>query len=96
MLEKLKSLLGISDTSKDTLLLLLIDNAEQEYLSYTHRKEAIGVENLLIQMAVYNYNRLGTEGVDSENYSGVSFGYSTDYPESIIRQLKSHRKVVVI
>lgn len=96
MLEKLKSLLGISDTSKDTLLLLLIDNAEQEYLSYTHRKEAIGVENLLIQMAVYNYNRLGTEGVNSENYSGVAFNYSTDYPESIIRQLKSHRKVVVI
>lgn len=28
---------------------------------------------IILRMCVYNYNRLGTEGLDSEGYSGVSF-----------------------
>nr|DAT70848.1 MAG TPA: Head Tail Connector Protein [Caudoviricetes sp.] len=54
------------------------------------------MSSTIISMVVYKYNRLGTEGLDSEGYSGVSFGYSTDYPESIMRALKSQRKLITI
>lgn len=70
-----------------------IVEAESEFIKHC------SIDNLsstIISMVVYKYNRLGTEGLDSEGYSGVSFGYSTDYPESIMRALKSQRKLITI
>lgn len=96
MLNKIKILLGLKDNSKDDLLTILIEEAIDEALAYTHRDSADGLDTSITQMVVYKYNRIGTEGVDSENYSGVSFSYSTDYPESIMRGLRSKRKVVFI
>ena len=96
MLEKIKILLSLKDNSKDDLLTILIETAIEEALAYTHRESADELDTSIIQMVVYKYNRIGTEGVDSENYSGVSFNYSADYPESIMRGLRSKRKVVVL
>lgn len=96
MLEKIKLLLGLKDESKDDLLTILIETAIDEALAYTHRDCVDELDTSIIQMVVYKYNRIGTEGVDSENYSGVSFNYSADYPESIMRGLRSKRKVVVL
>lgn len=96
MLEKIKLLLGLKDESKDDLLTILIETAIDEALAYTHRDCVDELDTSIIQMVVYKYNRIGTEGVDSENYSGVSFDYSADYPESIMRGLRSKRKVVVL
>lgn len=96
MLEKIKLLLGLKDGSKDGLLTILIETAIDEALAYTHRDCVDELDTSIIQMVVYKYNRIGTEGVDSENYSGVSFNYSADYPESIMRGLRSKRKVVVL
>jgi len=94
MLNKIKMLLGITDNSKDELLTLLLESATQEAINYTHNDNLADMGNCICQMVVYSYNRLGTEGVSAEDYSGVSFTYSNDYPESIMRQLKSHRKLV--
>lgn len=91
MLPKIKVLLGISDASKDQLLLILIQQALEEAHNYTHNNCI--PDSIICEMVVYKYNRLGTEGVDSENYSGVSFNYSSDYPEGVMRHLKSFRKV---
>lgn len=96
MLDKIKLLLGITDDSKDDLLTILIDVAIDEALAYTHRDSADELDTSIIQMVVYKYNRIGTEGVDNENYSGVSFSYSADYPDSIMRGLRAKRKVVVL
>lgn len=96
MLDKLKLILGIKDDTKDDLLTLLIEQAIEEALNYTHQDSIDNLSSTIISMVVYKYNRLGTEGLDSEGYSGVSFGYSTDYPESIMRTLKSQRKLITI
>lgn len=96
MLDKLKLILGIKDDTKDGLLTLLIEQAIEEALNYTHQDSIDNLSSAIISMVVYKYNRLGTEGLDSEGYSGVSFGYSTDYPESIMRALKSQRKLITI
>ena len=96
MLEKIKTLLGITGEEKNDLLTLLIDQATEEALLFTHNNQLDQLETAIIKMVIYNYNRLGTEGVDSESYSGVSFAYSADYPETILRLLKSKRKIVML
>jgi hypothetical protein len=96
MLETIKTLLGITDGSKDVLLSLLLYSAIDEAKEYTHRDEVDMLKSTIIQMVVFQYNRLGTEGLDSENYSVVSFDYSADYPESIMRSLRAKRKVRVV
>lgn len=96
MLEKIKMLLDIETDEKDDLLTLLIEQATEEAILYTHNDCIDDLNTAIIRMVVYNYNRLGTEGVDSENYSGVSYGYSADYPDNIIRILKSKRKLIII
>lgn len=93
MLEKIKILLGINDSSKDELLTVLLDQAIEETINYTHNNCLTGLESTICRMVVYNYNRISTEGVNSESYSGVSYSYSADYPESIMRVLKAHRKI---
>ena len=96
MLEQIKLLIGLTDNSKDFILSILINRAIEEAINYTHNNCIQELEGAICNMVVYAYNRLGTEGVNSESYSGVSFGYSQDYPESILRQLKAHRKVRVL
>ena len=97
MLEKVKMLLNISDESKDALLIELIDNAREFILNYTNNESALeSLTGTLAQMVIYDYNRMGTEGLTSENYSGVSFGYAPGYSDDIMKQLKRYRKVRVI
>ena len=93
MLETMKLLLGL-DASKDTLLSLLLSQAEDEAKDYTNNENIS--DNLIVQMAIYKYNRLGTEGLNSENYSGVSFNYLNDYPENIVKQLRRFKKLGVV
>ena len=97
MLERIKLLLNITDESKDALLNELIDNATEFAQNYINNDAAL--ENLtgtIVNMVIYDYNRLGTEGLTSENYSGVSFGYASGYSDDIMKQLKRYRKVRVI
>jgi hypothetical protein len=96
MLENIKLLLGISDDTKDALLRLLIQQAEDEAKDFTHRDDVCCLSSTIERMVVYNYNRLGTEGLNSESYSGLSYSYSADYPEQIIKILKKHRKLVTL
>lgn len=94
MLENIKLLLGIKNDSKDVLLQLLIQQAEDEAKDYTHREEVCELQSTIEKMVVYNYNRLGTEGLNSESYSGMSYNYTSDYPEQILKMLKRYRKIV--
>lgn len=96
MLENIKILLGITDNSKDALLNLLINQCTDEALDYTHRDDACDLESVIEQMVVYKYNRLGTEGLSSESYSGISYSYEKDYPVPIQRMLKRYRKIVTL
>ena len=94
MLQQIKTILGIKDNSKDSLLMLLINQAQEEVINYTHNAEAVAyVESTIVQMVVFKFNRLRTEGLNSENYSGVSYSYASDYPQSILRQLNAYRKL---
>ena len=93
MLDNIKTLLGLNDSSKDELLTILLEQAIEEAINYTHNNCLAGLESTICRMVVYKYNRISTEGVDSESYSGVTYNYSADYPENIMRVLKAHRKI---
>ena len=96
MLEDIKLLLGITSTDKDKLIKLLINLATEDARTISRRQDVSELEGIITQMVVFNYNRLGTEGLDSETYSGVSYSYSADYPENILRALKRYRKLVTL
>lgn len=86
MLEDLKILLGLplSDESQDELLELLIKQATNEAKAITGSKDTTPILRVVIvKMALYNYNRMGTEGLASESYSGASYSYTDGYPSEI-------------
>lgn len=97
MLERIKLLLNITDESKDALLGELIDNATEFAKNYINNDDALdNLTGTIIAMVIYDYNRMGTEGLTSENYSGMSFGYTAGYSDDIMKQLRRYRKVRVI
>ena len=97
MLQRIKLLLNISDSSKDALLEELIENAEEYVATYCNNADAVtSLTSAIIQMVIQDYNRMGAEGLNSESYSGVSFNYQTTYSEDIMKQLRRYRKIGVI
>lgn len=93
-LEKLKIRLGISktDTSKDDLLNMFLEDASNEILDYTNRDTILTkMEGLQRELVITYYNRQGSEGESSRSEGGISVSYSTEIPESIKSRLKTFR-----
>lgn len=94
-LEKLKIRLG-SDVD-DSLLEILLEEAEAEILDYTNRTELLPkMEGLQRELAIEYYNRQGSEGEASRSEGGVSVSYSTDIPEKIKARLDAYRRLKVV
>ena len=92
MIDKVKLLLGLTDSSKDKLIEVLIDGAVEDAVAITGNKYIQDeLPNTIAKMVVYNYNRLGTEGLETESYSGVSYNYSDGYPQDILNTLNKKR-----
>ena len=96
VINDVKSELNITGSDKDSLLCMLISSEAANAVTIAHNKAVEDDDYLITRMVVYRYNRLGTEGLNSESYSGVSFNYTADYPEDILKLLKAHKKVRVI
>lgn len=96
MLDKLKLYLQIDTNDKDDLLTLIIDQAIEFATNYTHSNDLSTLSPVILKMCVFDYNRIGTEGLNSESYSGVSFNYADDYPEYILRSLRSKRRIITL
>lgn len=95
MLNQIKLLLGLTDNTKDELIMALIERSTDELITYTNNDQAAEHNSLICSMVLYNYNRLNTLGITAENYSGVSFTYESNYPQSILNQMKALRKLRV-
>lgn len=92
MIDKVKLLLGLTDSSKDKLIEVLIDGAVEDAVAITGNKYIQDeLPNTIVKMVVYNYNRLGTEGLETESYSGVTYNYSNGYPQDILNTLNKKR-----
>lgn len=95
MLNTIKVLLGITGSEKDDLIRILTDICTDEAKQYCNTDRIDGLENAIIQMVVFKYNRVGTEGLTAESYNSASFTYTDDYPKPILKMLNSKRKLRV-
>lgn len=93
MIETIKLLLGLTDTSKDDLLEVLLEGAVEDAIALTGNEDIKDdLPNTIAKMVVFNYNRLGTEGLSSESYSGVKYDYAASYSDDILKMLETKSK----
>ena len=98
LIDKVKLYLNIpiDDTSKDNLLLLLIEQSQNEFLAYCNRDDVPALaSNVLIDMCIIKYNLMGQEGYASTSFSGASETIAT-YPPQLIKALNRWRKVKML
>ena len=98
IIDKVKLYLNIpiDDTSKDNLLLLLIEQSQNEFLAYCNRDDVPALAaNVLIDMCIIKYNLMGQEGYASTSFSGVSETIA-NYPPQLIKALNRWRKVKML
>lgn len=88
-LEKLKRRLAIpsENTNRDTLLNDLLEDAQQQILTYTGRATLpASLASAQVELAAGAYYRLGVEGQSSHGEGGVSANYE-GLPAHIRKQL---------
>lgn len=97
MLLKIKIILGITTNEKNSLIMLLIENCEEYIRDYCHILTVDSkFDSTIIKMVVESYNKIGSQGVKSESYSGVSVSYMDDFSPSVYKALNRYRRVQVI
>ena len=72
----------------------IIDDVTQEVLADTNQPILnTQLESAVISLSVIAVNRLGTEGLASEGYSGVSTSYLDDVPPRVASILNANRRL---
>lgn len=96
MLEKLKLLLS-KDDSADELLNTLISMCKEEAYIYCNLPEYDNkLDNIVVNMVIEKYNRMGSEGTLSQSASGASASYDSFYSDKVVRMLNKFRKVKMV
>lgn len=97
MLEEVKLMLGGAAANySDELIGLCIKQALAEVEAYCRRDLDFELEAVALRIAIIKLNRIGSEGLASQGYSGVSETYIDGYPKDILSILNRKRKVKVI
>ena len=91
-IEKLRLRLGIKDETQDDLLNMLLEDAQNEILDFTHRNTLLNkMEGLQRELAIIYYNRMNDEGISSRSEGAISVSYSTEIPGNIKDRLKAYK-----
>lgn len=94
MIDEIKLLLGDAAQSfSDAQISLFYRMALAEVEAYTNREADAVLELIAQKIAVINLNRVNTEGLASQSYSGVSESYIDGYPAEIVTILNRKRKL---
>ena len=94
MLEEIKILLGDAATNyTDAQISLALKMALAEVETYCNREPDATLELIAEKIAVIKLNRLNTEGLASQSFSGVSENYLDGYPAEIVAVLNRKRKI---
>lgn len=97
MIEEIRLLLGdASDNYTDEQISLCLKMALAEIEAYCNREVDPVLELMAEKIAIIKLNRLNTEGLASQSYSGVSESYIDGYPAEILNVLKQKRKIKVV
>lgn len=97
MVNDIKIMLGdaVSNYS-DAQISLAYKQALTEVEAYCNREVDIELDMIADRLAVIKLNRMNTEGLASQGYSGVSESYIDGYPADILAILNRKRKIKVL
>lgn len=97
MIEEIKVLLGDAASNyTDAQIALALKMALAEVEAYCGREADAVLELIAEKIAVIKLNRMNTEGLASQSYSGVSENYLDGYPADVMAVLNRKRKIKVI
>ena len=77
----------------DAQISLAYKQALTEVEAYCNREADIELDMIADRLAVIKLNRMNTEGLSSQSYSGVSESYIDGYPADILAILNRKRKI---
>ncbi|CEO23633.1 Phage gp6-like head-tail connector protein [[Clostridium] sordellii] len=94
LVEKIKRRSNSANNIDCELLNDLIEETQNEILQYTNLLEIpIGLEGSLIEIVIAKCNKLGSEGIKSESFSGISTTYIDGFSKNITKKLNRYRKL---
>ena len=97
MIDEIKILLGNAAANyTDAQISLAYKRAAAEVEDYCNRELDATLTLVAEEIAVIKLNRINTEGLDSQSYSGVSENYIDGYPAHIQAILNKKRKIKII
>ena len=97
MIEQIKILLGdAANNYTDAQISLAYTMAAAEVEDYCNRELDASLELAALKIAVIKLNRINTEGLASQAYSGINESYIDGYPADILTILNRKRKIKVI
>lgn len=97
MIEEIKVMLGDAASNyTDAQIGLALKMALAEVEAYCKREVDSVLELCAERIAIIKLNRMNTEGLASQSFSGVSENYLDGYPDDIQAILKGKRKVKVV
>jgi hypothetical protein len=97
MIEEIKLMLGDAASNyTDAQIGLAIKISLAEVEDYCNRELDATLELQAQKIAVIKLNRMNTEGLASQSFSGVSESYVDGYPADILAVLNRKRKIKVV
>ena len=97
MLEDIKVMLGASASNfTDAQIQLCAKQAMIEIEAYCNRQMDSELEMIAEKIAIIKLNRINTEGLSGQAFSGVSESYIDGYPADILAVLNRKRKIKVV
>lgn len=97
MVNDIKIMLGDAASNfNDDLIALYYKQSLAEVEEYCRREADTTLEMIADRIAVIKLNRLNTEGLASQGFSGVSESYINGYPADIQAILDRKRKIKII
>lgn len=97
MVNDIKIMLGEAASNySDALISLCYKQSLTEVEAYCRREADIELDMVADRLAVIKLNRMNTEGLSSQSFSGVSENYIDGYPADIKAILDRKRKIKII
>jgi hypothetical protein len=97
MVEEIKIMLGEAAANyTDEQIGLAAKRALAEVEGYCGRTADYELEAVACDIAIIKLNRINTEGLSGQSYSGVSENYIDGYPKEILMVLNRKRKIKVV
>ncbi len=97
MINDIKLMLGDAASNySDALIDLCYRQALTEVEAYCYREADVELSMVADRIAVIKLNRINTEGLSGQSFSGVSESYIDGYPADILSILNRKRRIKLV